>query len=126
MHRFQLVWLSNGFLLCGSLIGNKSSARLEAADYVALGRIKIKTRINCLIAAGKKYNLYFICLSLEIHAGQQKYGWMNTKTSIMQQCLQPEMYLTASKSQLLLFLHLFFTKYCFLKLKVVLDLLLPL
>lgn len=44
----------------------------------------------------------FICLSLEIHAGQQKSGWMSIKISITQQCLQPEMYLMASKSQVLL------------------------
>lgn len=41
-----------------------------------------------------------LCLKLfpEIHAEQQKSGWMNTKISIMQQCLLPEMYLMASKS----------------------------
>lgn len=38
----------------------------------------------------------------EIPVERQKFGWMNTKTSIMQQCLQPEMYLMASKCDIYL------------------------
>lgn len=44
----SVMLLSNGFLLLGSFI-RVSSAWLEAADHVVLGRIKMNLRKNCMV-----------------------------------------------------------------------------